>query len=108
MTIMKFTKEGRDMNVRNETEIVQVNKDMVVAQQDDNFVAVIKIKPSRGNQTKYAIVIPKNSPTKHQRTLFRKENNDLNFFMKLKVAITLFNIYKREMKETQKGQEKNI
>ncbi|MGS2777814.1 hypothetical protein ACVBAX_10575 [Robertmurraya sp. GLU-23] len=96
------------MNVRNETEIVQVNKDMVVAQQDDNFVAVIKIKPSRGNHAKYAIVIPKNSPMKNQRTMLRKEHNDLNFFMKLKVAITLCNIYKREKQETQKNQEKNI
>jgi hypothetical protein len=100
-------KEGSEMNSRNEMEI-KVNKDMVVAQQDDNFVAVIKIKPSRRNQTKYAIVIPKNNPMKNQRTMLRKEHNELNILMKLKVEIILFNIYKREMQETQKKQEKNI
>lgn len=94
------------MNVRNVTEIVQVNKDMVVAQQDDNFVAVIKIKPSRMNQAKYAIVIPKSSAVKNQRTMLRKKQNDINILMKLKVAIILFNIYKRDMQETQKNQEK--
>ncbi|WML32234.1 hypothetical protein RCG24_10510 [Neobacillus sp. OS1-32] len=96
------------MNVRNETEIIQVNKDMVVAQQNDIFVAVIKIKPSRMNQAKYAIVIPKSSAVKNQRTILRKEHNELKILMKLKVAIILFNIYKRDMQETQKNKEKII
>jgi hypothetical protein len=66
------------MNFRNETEILQRNDDMVLAQQDDCFVAVVKIQPIRASKRRYAIIVTERGALKNRRGILRNGYYALN------------------------------
>lgn len=85
------------MDVRKETKIVQLEKNMVLAQQDQYFVAVIKKPSSKESDIRYVVVITEQSSLKSHREILCKEFSELNVFMKFLAAIIPEYIVKNEV-----------
>ncbi|MDT0163528.1 hypothetical protein [Bacillus sp. AG4(2022)] len=75
------------MNVRNETHIIQVSDDIVLAQQENYCVAVVKMKGSRLKKTRYYLIITEEESLMNQS----KESNELTDLVKKLLAITVKN-----------------
>jgi len=61
------------MNKRNETELFNVNENMVFAKQDEYVVAVIKMESLGENKTNLAIIIPKQGRISNQKKMLLKK-----------------------------------
>ncbi|WP_031539053.1 MULTISPECIES: hypothetical protein [unclassified Bacillus (in: firmicutes)] len=66
------------MNLRNETHIIQVSDDIVLAQQENYCVAVVKMKGSRLNQTRFCLIITEEESLMNQS----KKPNELTVLVK--------------------------
>jgi hypothetical protein len=61
------------MNKRNETELFNVNDNVVFAKQDEYVVAVIKMKSSSKNKTNFALIIPEQGRISNQKKMLLKK-----------------------------------
>lgn len=75
------------MNVRNETHIIQVSDDIVLAQQENYCVSVVKMKGSRLKKTRYCLIITEEESLMNQS----KESNELTDLVKKLLDITVKN-----------------
>lgn len=69
------------MNKRNETELFNVNENVVFAKQDEYVVAVIKMKSSSENKTNFALIIPEHGRISLQKKILLKKLKE--FLMQL-------------------------
>lgn len=61
------------MNKRNETELFNVNDNVVFAKQDEYVVAVIKMKSSSKNKTNFALIISEQGRISNQKKMLLKK-----------------------------------
>ncbi|MFE7063874.1 hypothetical protein ACFVAD_17185 [Sutcliffiella sp. NPDC057660] len=61
------------MNKRNETELFNINENVVFAKQDEYVVAVIKMKSSSENKTNLALIIPEQGRISNQKRILLKK-----------------------------------
>lgn len=57
------------MNKRNETELFNINENVVFAKQDEYVVAVIKMKSSSEDKTNFALIIPEQGLISNQKNM---------------------------------------